>query len=139
MTTAADVVTAARSWIGTRWLHQGRAKGIGCDCAGLVIGVARELGLADVNIADYGRTPSRNQLIQRCSEHMQRVGAPAVGCVALMQFEREPQHLGIVGDYPGGGLSLIHAYAQQRRVVEHRLDDVWAGYVVAVFALPGVR
>ena len=37
------VLTAARFWIGTPYRHQGRVRGVGCDCLGLVLGVWREV------------------------------------------------------------------------------------------------
>ena len=40
-----EVVCEARTWLGTPFHHQARAKGEACDCAGLVIGVARALGV----------------------------------------------------------------------------------------------
>ena len=45
MTSRADVVAAALAWTDTPFHHQARLKGVGVDCVGLVIGVARELGL----------------------------------------------------------------------------------------------
>jgi len=39
--TRAAIVAEARSWIGTRYRHQGSLKGVGCDCLGLVRGVWR--------------------------------------------------------------------------------------------------
>ena len=36
-----DIVTEARTWVRTPYHHQARLKGVGVDCAGLVIGVAR--------------------------------------------------------------------------------------------------
>jgi len=139
MTTPAEVVAEARGWISTPWSHLHRTKGIGTDCAGLVIGVARDLGLAQPVIAPYARQPSQNSLLRHCAAHMQRASSgPALGRVAVMRFGDEPQHLGIFGDYPLGGLSLIHGYAQSRKVVEHRFDETWAARVVAVFVLPGV-
>ena len=43
MATGLDVVRMARTWLGTPYHHQGRVKGAGVDCGGLVIGVARFL------------------------------------------------------------------------------------------------
>lgn len=48
MTIAGDevaerVVAAALGWIGTPYRHQGKRKGVGCDCLGLVLGVWREV------------------------------------------------------------------------------------------------
>ncbi len=37
------IVTAARAWIGTPYLHQASAKGAVCDCLGLIRGVWREV------------------------------------------------------------------------------------------------
>lgn len=39
----ADVVEAARLWLGTPYHHQASLRGVGCDCLGLVRGVWREL------------------------------------------------------------------------------------------------
>lgn len=36
MREAADIVAAARGWIGTPYLHQASLKGVGTDCLGLV-------------------------------------------------------------------------------------------------------
>ena len=47
---ANEVLTIARSWIGTPYVHQACLKGAGCDCLGLIRGVYAEL---------YGREPER--------------------------------------------------------------------------------
>jgi hypothetical protein len=72
---------------------------------------------------------------------MARVDAASidVGDVVLMRFSNHPQHLAIIGDYAHGGLSIIHAYAPSRRVVEHALSDVWRALIVSAYALPGVE
>ena len=138
--TRAEVIAAAREWLGTRWHHQGRLKGVGVDCAGLVIGVAHQLNLATFDISNYDRVPDGNQLASICHAQMSRINAAdlAPGDVMLMRFTGEPQHLAFVGDYPGGELSIIHAYAFARKVIETRLDDVWKSRVVEAFVLPGV-
>jgi NlpC/P60 family putative phage cell wall peptidase len=38
-----DIISAARSWIGTPYLHQACLKHVGCDCLGLVRGVWRDV------------------------------------------------------------------------------------------------
>jgi NlpC/P60 family putative phage cell wall peptidase len=40
---ASRIVSAARSWIGTPYIHQASVKGIGCDCLGLLRGVWRDV------------------------------------------------------------------------------------------------
>lgn len=44
MATRAQIVEEARSYLGTKWLHQGRTRD-GVDCAGLVACVGNALGL----------------------------------------------------------------------------------------------
>ena len=138
--TGADIVTEARSWIGTRFHHQGRLKGVGVDCAGLVVGVAEALGMSVQDRSDYTRQPDGQMLEEVCDTQMLRIPVNAIepGDVILMRFEKEPQHLAIVGDYEFGGLSIIHSYIQARGVVETRLDDAWLNRVVAAYRLQGV-
>jgi uncharacterized protein YijF (DUF1287 family) len=75
--------------------------------------------------------------------HLERVPTSSMqpGDVVWIRFEREPQHLAIVGDYVHGGLSLIHAYngAGPSRVCEHRLDAEWRNRIVAAWRYPGVE
>jgi hypothetical protein len=33
---------------------------------------------------------------------------------------------------------MIHAYANVRKVVEHRLDDIWRSRIAGVYTYPGV-
>ncbi len=139
----AQVAAEARTWLGTPWQHQARLKGVGCDCVGLVIGVARDLGVvdADFNVDGYKRIPDGVTLMTQCHAHMTRIDAASidVGDVLLMRFNGNPQHLAIVGDYAHGGLSIIHAYALSRAVVEHALSDQWRQHVVCAYKLPGVE
>jgi hypothetical protein len=134
------VVAAARSYLNVRWHHQGRNRA-GIDCAGLVICVAHDLGLSDFDTSDYGRLPQGHEMRRLMREHCVELPANnafAPGLVALMRFDAEEQHLAIVGDYPYGGYSLVHALVQERRVVEHRLDALWRSRTVALYQLPGV-
>ena len=143
--TRADVVTLARGWVGTPFHHQARLKGVGVDCVGLVIGVARELGMVEpgFDVAAYQRTPDGASLMHLAELHMVRLPLGAVlapGQVVVVSFDADPQHLGIVGDYRHGGLSIIHAAALARpgRVIETRLMFSRAMRFVAAFDLPGV-
>ena len=45
MTTRLEVAAEARRWLATPFAHQGRTRGLGCDCGGLVGGVAVALGI----------------------------------------------------------------------------------------------
>lgn len=152
MPTKQDVIAEARTWLGTRYHHQARIKGVGVDCGGLVFAVGAHLGLFPPSPMDfpkpeqfvgYARLAHNGSLLRACQMVMEEIPAYAAepGDVILMTFteDKEPQHVGILGDYVHGGLSLIHSYAPARRVVETRLDDGWRSRIVAAFALPGVN
>ena len=143
--TRTQVVQAAREWVDTPFHHQARLKGVGVDCVGLVIGISRELGLCEPNfdVAAYPRTPDGRSLMRQADGLMTRVQAGSdlrCGQVLVVALGGEPQHMGILGDYRHGGLSLIHAAAVSRpaRVIETRLVFGHRMKFVAAFELPGV-
>jgi len=141
MTTRAEVVEAARKYLGARWQHQARGDHA-LDCVGLLVRVGRDLGIADVRVSDYVKHPDGARLLQEAGLYMRQIEKRnfAVGDALAMRFgSGAPQHFGIVGDYFAGGFSLIHAYRGVSMVVEHRLDDVWRRRIVAAYALPGVE
>lgn len=68
---------AARSWLGTRFRHQGRVKKSatsrgGVDCLGLVMGAARECGydIADLDETNYSKIPDGDYLLRRLCENL---------------------------------------------------------------------
>lgn len=136
-----QLFAAARSYSGVRWHHQGRSR-VGVDCIGMFICVAHDLGLSDADASGYGTTPDGSLSIglrKHCI--LQPAGTqPEPGMVAEMRFDREPQHVGLIVPYHLGGLGLLHAMSRYpRKVVEHRLDDVWRSRIVALYKLPGVE
>lgn len=140
MTTREAVVAEARKLLGTPWQHLGRVPGVAIDCIGLVHTAGYAAGLVgDLALPrDYEKRPSNQRLQKSCDQYLVRVRGPALGRVALMRFGVEPHHMGIIGDYPLGGFSLIHSYAMAREAIEHRLDDVWLSRCVAFYDFPGV-
>lgn len=140
----AEVVTCARTWINTPYQHQARLKGIGVDCAGLVIGVARELGVIapDWDVQGYARQPDGVSLRGWCEDSMTPIRRDEMqpGDVVLVAFDSAPGHMGIVGDYLSEGLSIIHALGvTAKRVVETRLMFSSSMRFVAAYQLPGVE
>lgn len=129
-------VAAARSYIGVRWKHQGRSRR-GLDCGGLLIVSAFGAGrlTADAQ-AGYGREPYRHSLEDVLRENLgDPVDAePTVGDVVMFHVGRAaPNHVGIVGDYVHGGLSIIHAYAITGQVVESPFDASWRNLLSEVY------
>lgn len=140
MTTRADVVAAARKYLGARWQHQARGDDA-LDCVGLLVRVGRDLGIQNVpRVADYRMHPDAVRILQDAARYMTKISVRdfAAGDALVLRFGSAPQHFGIVGDYSEGGFSLIHAYRGADKVVEHRLDDIWRRRIVAAYSLPGI-
>lgn len=140
--TKEELVSAAREWIGTPYAHQGRTKHVGVDCAGVPAGVANDLGLPLEDFIAYTREPNPARMKGYLDRNLVRVSKEQMqpGDVAWIRFNTAPQHLAIVGDYPEGGLSLIHASNSIGRgsVIEHRLDEQWLQRIVGVWRYEGV-
>jgi cell wall-associated NlpC family hydrolase len=143
MTTRADVVIEARTWVGTPYHHQARLKGVGVDCIGLVLGCAWALGLVgrEFDIVGYTKQPD-GHLMDLARVYMREIPADTMqaGNVIVLSLPDEPQHFGILADYRHGGLSLIHAFGADRTscVIETRLMFTNVFKLVSAFALPGV-
>lgn len=141
MATREEVVAEARRWIGTPFRAQHSARGLACDCAGLVLGVARELSLvpADYTLGAYSQQPYQGSTEGAIAVVCKRRRLPelAPGDVAEMDLGmRESHHVGIVGELRGR-LTLIHALTG-RKVVEHRIDAAWLRRIVGAWQLPGI-
>ena len=143
------IVTAARGWLGTRFHHQGRRKKSdahagGVDCLGLLVGVADELALRSatgvpltaLDETDYAHLPDIQRLRQKLSEVLRPVTENDVqpGDVGLFEIDGRAQHLAIFGRIDNT-LSLIHAYAPARCVVEHGFDENWRQKLVCAFCV----
>jgi len=136
MPTKIEIVQEAKTWIGTPFKHQGRIKGLGVDCVGLIIGVAHVFKLTEFDYTNYSHTPDGFLMQQLLAQHLDvmAIQAAKAGDIVLMRFEAQPQHVGILSHY-----GIIHAYAQVRRCVEHRLDDHWQSRIVGAYAYPHVE
>jgi NlpC/P60 family putative phage cell wall peptidase len=140
-----QIVARARQEIGTPFVHQARVPGVGCDCIGLLIIVGRALGLVapDFDIKGYSNIPDGKTLVARAGQFMTPIAREAmqVGDAIVMRWGKDPQHLGILGDYVHGGLSFIHAYCEVDgigSVIETHYAPTYQKRFVAAFRLPGV-
>lgn len=142
MVTRADVVREARSWKETPFHHQGRMKGVGVDCVGVVIKVAQDLGLTTFDADGYGTIPNGRHLRQGCTDNMDPIPTDEIrpGDVLLMRWERFPQHLAVVTEGHGvRGLGVVHSYSQIGKCIEHGLSQDWLDRVVQAYRLRGLE
>lgn len=149
MATPHDIVRIARTWLQTPFAHQGRQKGLRCDCIGLVIEVCREAGLiADAGLPatwdqqGYGRLPQSYGPLLPLLTYLQPVSRQAmqVGDVIVFQLvSGHPAHMGFLAD-GADPFSLIHAYnartQRQAKVQEHRLAGMWLRCLHSAYRLP---
>lgn len=144
MTTRAEVVAAARSLLETPYVTHQRQAGVGVDCIGLPILVARMCGFVapDFDINGYPMQPNGEMvpLLDRYLLRVPQARMQAGDVLTVSWGDHRAHHVGIVAPhsaYPGR-LSLIHAYPKQGRVVEHRLAFDNFMRFVAAHQFPGV-
>jgi len=137
------VVLAARSWLGTPYVHQNSVKGAGCDCLGLLRGVWREvLGhepeQVPVYSMDWSEIAGLELLWSAASRHLRvkPLAAEAPGDVLLFRMRdmAVAKHLGIAGEVGAHG-TFIHSY-NGHGVVESPLSAPWRRRIVARFEFP---
>ncbi len=146
MTIRDDIVAAARSRRGVRFQEYGRNEH-GLDCAGLLIVVAREVGLVppDFDVRGYSQRPD-GTLLERMAPHMGRrlnKATMRAGDAIVIITDQDPQHLGILAQYKGRDdvFSIIHASNDERylRVIDMRLMFSKHVRFAAAYAFPGVE
>lgn len=135
-------VEAARAYVGrARWRHMGR-QAHALDCGGLIVRASRDVGLDRawrMTVQDefrYGREPWDDGIRRLCRE---RWGSPlakteaVVGDIAVSKLANgEPCHMGVIGDHPNGGLTMIHAH-NLRGVIEQSLSGPVLAAVIEVY------
>lgn len=146
------IPSTARQFLGVPFAHQGRSLH-GLDCLGLLILTAQTLDLrfhgkpaTALDEVDYSHRPDVARLYGKLAENLTPVSTDEMqpGDIALFTIAARAQHLGIIGDYQGPcegkeksahALSLIHAYAPARKVVEHRFCQTWQSRVFQMFRM----
>lgn len=140
MPTRADIVAAARSWIGTPYHHQASVRGVGADCLGLVRGVYRTLYGCEAQAVpgysrDWGEASGEEALIEAARRHLIEIApaAAAPGDVLVFRYRRlsVAKHAAIVAT----PATMIHAI-EGAPVSEVALSPWWRRHLAAAFAFP---
>jgi hypothetical protein len=131
----------ALRYLGTPFRHRGRTVS-GLDCVGLVVLVARELGLEVQDLKLYGREPTGELLQGIFREHLgppKPAGRPLeIDDVLLLQLpgQLDQGHAGLVCPHPYGQ-GIIHSYAEVGRVIVQRIDQRRRSQIREVYSWPG--
>ena len=114
----AEIVAAARGWVGTPYRHRAALRGVGCDCLGLLAGVWAEVtGTAPPALPNYRadwRDASHASELQALADAWLVPGPMVPGAVLLFRMGASalPRHCGImVSDG-----RFVHAQERSARV-----------------------
>lgn len=128
----ARVVAEARSWIGTPYHHQADQKGIGVDCAMMLLRVYQAVGIVPTDLDPRPYPPEwylhRDEerylgWVERYCEQIPAGQVPQPGDIGLYKFGRCVSHGGIVLE----GELLAHAFKPQGAV---NLCELGAAFLI---------
>jgi NlpC/P60 family putative phage cell wall peptidase len=134
---AEQIVTIARSWIGTPYIHQASLKGVGCDCLGLLRGVWRERHgdepeLPPAYSADWAEASGRETMAEAAARHMQAINRAdfSAGDVILFRWREglPAKHCAIATS----GETMVHAH-DGAAVSEVAIGRWWRRHLVFAF------
>lgn len=121
------VAAEALDWVDTPFKWGQSTKGQGCDCKGLVAGIARQLDLPEAHsfyatFANYrvDRAPPADLLIEGMANLFDRSATMQMGDILLLRNGTAPSHMAI---YVGHG-RVVHAYPGQKSKVQSRPIEV---------------
>lgn len=131
------VIEHARSYIGTRWKHQGRTRE-GVDCVGLIVNSMIANGKPVDDFTGYTRRPSSDKFLtyflDRGGVYTKKQNV-AEGDILIFSEKSYPCHVGFYS-IKNGNPHLLHAHLPKRKVVEEPFAEIWHKKLVAVITLP---
>jgi NlpC/P60 family putative phage cell wall peptidase len=134
------VVEEALAWLGTPYRHQGRLKGVGCDCIGLVLGVWRAVygtapELPGPYAPDWAEAGGEERLLAGLRRHFHEKQPSEMAAGDLLLFRWRPhlpaKHAGVLV----GQDHFVHAY-EGMAVSLSALVPQWRKRIAGVFAFP---
>ena len=136
MITSQQIVDEARRCIGTPWHHAGRLRGVGLDCAGLLVVVMAELGIAIIDDTMYTTGDEFNRMSGHMDVYADRLPIdepPRPGDVLLFRKGRMLNHCSIFTE----NHTHIHVF-RPLGCVEQLYDEDWAARLVVRYRYKGI-
>ncbi|USM11580.1 NlpC/P6 family protein [Citromicrobium phage vB_CbaS-RXM] len=127
------LLISARSWLGTKWMHQGRSRR-GVDCVGLLICAAADLGIEVPDLKGYRRAPDPQVFLEHIRTNSEFETDTLPGHFGIFRDGTQPCHVGIFGELHGR-VSLLHAYAGTGKVMEEVFDHHWPERLIEIRSL----
>lgn len=138
----ADVVAAARAWIGTPYHHQASVRGIGADCLGLVRGVWRDVYRSDVPVPaaytrDWAEASQRETMLEGARQYLIGIDKSKLAAGDVVVFRLRPgmvaKHAAIVATEA----TMIHAM-EGVAACEVALSPWWRRRIAGAFRFPHI-
>ncbi len=134
-----QIVEAAREYINVPWQHQGRNK-FGIDCVGLLVLVAKDIGLNPLDITTYSQYYNPEVLISAfikngCRKVIKTKAES--GDMILINIGKAPMHVGILS-MKGEVRHIIHAYRPAGKVREEEVYPMLEKRFRFGFTYPGL-
>lgn len=141
-----EVITEARTWVGTPFHHQGYTKALsnvkgGADCIGMIRGIAHNLDLCEVDVFSrraetymgYGKIPHPLKFLGALHEYMREIPVMELLWADVLVFrgKRYPQHIALITDR-----GIVHSYEPNKKIVEHDINDKWWARRMFAFRFP---
>lgn len=135
----ADVVAAARTYLGVRFKHAGVTRD-GICCSGLALAVGKELEQVPLDVQLPAHNPLRPNprlfaQIALYAVPIERGGERPGDVVVMSHSGSVPQHVAFLSDV---GVIQIFPALSIFRVAEHSLDDEWRRRFLAFYRYKGV-
>src|SRR5262245_38680983 len=141
MTTRAQIVAEAWTWIDTPYAHQQSAKGSGADCVGFIKGVAQACGLyRGLVLPPYHEQPDPDEMRALLLQHLDPIAYRSRQPGDILHFRSEldgvARHLGLIITLEPH--FILHAWRRKLidKVTRTRIDKFWR--IDGCYALRGL-
>lgn len=119
-----QIISEARSWLGTPFHPQARLKSIGCDCIGLIVGVLKNVGndLSAFIPPAYDFFRDREYFYQ-CMHRVFVKSNKSIGSIVICGDSQIGWHAGFLSGQDAQSYLWIHSCMKNQMVVEQRLIE----------------
>lgn len=139
MSSRAQIIAEARTWLGTPYQHQASLKGVACDCLGLLRGLYRfaegnEPEAMPAYTSDWAEAGRVETLYQAACRHLIEIPSATARPGDVLLFRWRPnlpmKHCALLV----APSRIIHAYDAAGAVAETDLAEAWQRQLAAAFA-----
>ncbi len=140
--TRAQIVNAARLWIGTPYRHQASMRSAGCDCLGLIRGVWRDVYGTEPEkpppyAPDWAEAHGEESLAQAALRHLVPIAPDSFGAGDVLLFRWRDGFVAKHAAIVSSATTMIHAH-DGAAVCEVSLAPWWRRRLAFAYSFPGV-